>query len=429
MMRNLVMALMTLTLLAAVPVQAADSSFAVVTQHGVSNGAQYAMFLPAVWNGRLIVYAHGFIDPAAPIALPDVAPADVAPWVVQLRETLLSQGYAVAYSSYAQNGWAVQDGAARTHELRDLFIQSFGPPTQVYVMGRSLGALITVDLAENFPSAYQGALSLCGPLGGGRTETDYIGNVRVLFDDYYPGVIPGDVLHVPDMEYSASSPIVKAIVAAILANPQRAVALAAVDQVKVPYTTPSQLLLSIVRAIGYNIRGTNDLLARSGGQSPFGNLGLSYTRLGVPDPFLNAGVGRFAAQAGGIAYLNSYYQTRGSLAIPLLTLHTTMDPDVPFFHEAAYAKIVAAARTSRWLAQQSVQRYGHCNVTPAEVAFTLSQLVNWAENGVKPMTGDVTVGLAAALPDSTASYATTTAASESAFDEAILSAAAGVPLP
>ena len=180
MMRNLVMALMTLTLLAAVPVQAADSSFAVVTQHGVSNGAQYAMFLPAVWNGRLIVYAHGFIDPAAPIALPDVAPADVAPWVVQLRETLLSQGYAVAYSSYAQNGWAVQDGAARTHELRDLFIQSFGPPTQVYVMGRSLGALITVDLAENFPSAYQGALSLCGPLGGGRTETDYIGNVRVL---------------------------------------------------------------------------------------------------------------------------------------------------------------------------------------------------------------------------------------------------------
>ena len=119
------------------------------------------------------------------------------------------------------------------------------------------------------------------------------------------------------MEYSASSPIVKAIVAAILANPQRAVALAAVDQVKVPYTTPSQLLLSIVRAIGYNIRGTNDLLARSGGQSPFGNLGLSYTRLGVPDPFLNAGVGRFAAQAGGIAYLNSYYQTRGSLAIML----------------------------------------------------------------------------------------------------------------
>jgi pimeloyl-ACP methyl ester carboxylesterase len=427
--RTLRILVVTLTLLAAVPVHAADSSFAAITRSGVSNGAQYAMFLPPVWNGRLILYAHGFIDPAAPIALPDVAPADVAPWVVQLRETLLSQGYAVAYSSYAQNGWAVQDGAARTHELRDLFIQSFGPPSQVYVMGRSLGALITVDLAENFPGAYQGALSLCGPVGGGRTETDYIGNVRVLFDYYYPGVIPGDVLHVPDMEYSASSPIVKAIVAAIIGNPQRAVALAAVDQVKLPYTTASELVLSIVRALGYNIRGTNDLLVRTGGQSPFGNVGLTYTRLGLPDLFVNAGVGRFSAQAGGIAYLNSYYQTRGSLAIPLLTLHTTQDPDVPFFHEAAYAKIVAAARTSRWLAQQSVQRYGHCNVTPAEVAITLGQLVKWAEAGVKPVSGDVTLSLALASPESTTGYVTTTTTGELTFDEAILSAASGLSLP
>jgi len=427
--RNVLMFFMILTLLVAAPVYASDSSYAAITQSGVSNGAQYAMFLPANWNGRLILYAHGFIDPAAPIALPDVAPVDVAPWVVELRETLLSQGYAVAYSSYSENGWAVQDGAARTHELRDLFIQSFGAPTQVYVMGRSLGALITVYLAENFPGAYQGALPLCGPLGGARTETDYIGNVRVLFDYYYPGVIPGDVLHVPDMEYSASSPIVKAIVAAILANPHYAAALAAVDQVKVPYTTPSQLILSIVRALGYNIRGTNDILARAGGQSPFGNVGLSYTRLGLPDLFLNAGVGRFSAQAGGIAYLTSYYQTRGALAIPLLTLHTTQDPDVPFFHEAAYAKIVAAARASKWLAQQSVQRYGHCNMTPAEVAITLGQLVKWAEKGVKPVSGDVTLNLALASPESATGYVTTTTSGELTFDEAILSAASGLTLP
>src|SRR5436309_12238473 len=249
-----------------------------------------------------------------------------------------------------------EDGAARTHELRDLFSSRFGAPTHVYVMGRSLGGLITVFLAENFPGAYQGALALCGPLGGGRLETDYIGNVRVLFDHFFPGVIPGDVLHVPEMEYSADSPVVKAIVAAILANPQKAVALASVDQIKLPYTTLGQLVLSIVRPIGYNIRGTNDLLARTGGQSLFGNVGVWYTRLGVVDPFVNAGVGRFAAQAGGLRLLSVYYQTRGTLAIPLLTLHTTLDPDVPFFHQRAYAKIVAAARPAKLLTQQSVQR-------------------------------------------------------------------------
>ncbi len=408
---------------------ATHSALAIDEATGVINGAEYAMFVPPAWNGRLILYAHGFVDPDAAIALPDAAPADVAPWVVQLRETLLSAGYAVAYSSYAENGWAVKDGAARTHELRDLFSSRFGAPTHVYVMGRSLGGLITVFLAENFPGAYQGALALCGPLGGGRLETDYIGNVRVLFDHFFPGVIPGDVLHVPEMEYSADSPVVKAIVAAILANPQKAVALASVDQIKLPYTTLGQLVLSIVRPIGYNIRGTNDLLARTGGQSPFGNVGVWYTRLEVVDPFVNAGVGRFAAQAGGLRFLSDYYQTRGTLAIPLLTLHTTLDPDVPFFHERAYAKIVAAARTSKWLAQQSVQRYGHCNVTPAEVATTLSRLVSWAENGVKPASGDVTLDLAISSPDSATTSAVAAASAELTFDEAILSATTGLSLP
>src|SRR5438046_10509766 len=31
-----------------------------------TTGAQYALFLPDNWNGDLVVYVHGFIDPAAP---------------------------------------------------------------------------------------------------------------------------------------------------------------------------------------------------------------------------------------------------------------------------------------------------------------------------------------------------------------------------
>jgi pimeloyl-ACP methyl ester carboxylesterase len=412
------------------PALAGHSPNAVAEQLGVSHGAQYAMFIPAGWNGRLVLYAHGFIAPGDPIALPDVAPPDVAPWVVDLRETLLQAGYAVAYSSYAENGWAVKDGAARTHELRSLFITRFGVPTRVYVMGRSLGALITAFLAENFPGDYQGALALCGPLGGGRLETDYIANVRVLFDFFFPGVIPGDVLHVPPMEYSASSPIVKAIVAAIIANPQKAAMLASVDQIELPYRTLGELVLSIVRPLGYNIQGTNDILARTGGQSPFGNLTTWYTGLGpLYDPVVNAGVGRFAAADSAIRYLNDYYKPRGTLTIPLLTLHTTMDPDVPFFHEAALAKIVSSARTTKWLAQQSVQRYGHCNVTPAEAAITLDRLVNWAEHGIKPVSGDVTAQLALEAPQSTVDTLTKTVSGELTFDQAILSAVTAVSLP
>jgi pimeloyl-ACP methyl ester carboxylesterase len=414
---------------AAMPASADHSPNAGAEQLGTSNGAQYAMFLPKAWNGRLVLWAHGFVDPEAPIALPDVQPADVAPWLVQLRETLLEAGYAVAYSSYAENGWAVKDGATRTHELRALFMARFGVPTHVYVGGRSLGALITVMLAETYPGAYQGALALCGPLGGGRLETDYIANVRVLFDHFFPGVIPGDALHVPPMEFTPESPIVKAIVAAIVAEPQKAVALASVDQIELPYRTLTELVLSIVRPLGYNIRGTNDILARTGGQSPFGNLTTWYTGLGLYDTTLNAGVDRFAATTAAIGYLNAYYRPRGTLTAPLLTLHTTMDPDVPFFHEAALAKIVAAAGRSKWLAQQSVQRYGHCNVTPAEVRLTLGRLVNWAEQGQKPQSGDVTVQLALESPESATGTAQATLTTEIGFTEAILAATTGLSLP
>src|SRR5213076_2249145 len=185
-----------------------------------TNGAQFALFLPYHWNGDLAVYAHGFIDPAASIALPDAAPVDVAPWVVELRERLLQAGYAVAYSSFSENGWAVSDGAQRTRELRPLFSYYFPTPNRTFVIGRSLGALTTMLLVEKYAiessgisvlgiisiglgseRVLDGALALCGPVGGGRKQTDYVAHTRALFDFFYPigvdgnPVIPGDVLH------------------------------------------------------------------------------------------------------------------------------------------------------------------------------------------------------------------------------------------
>jgi pimeloyl-ACP methyl ester carboxylesterase len=369
------------------PASASHSSFAVYEEVGEKNGAPYAMFVPAAWNGRLVLYAHGFVDPEAPIALPDVAPTDVAPWVVELRETLLASGHAVVYSAYSENGWAVKDGSERTHELRNEFILRFGKPRRSYIIGRSLGALITLMLAEKFPDSYHGALALCGPVAGGWGQTTYIGHARVLFDFFFPGVIPGDTVTVPPLDYSSDSPLVQSIVGAIVTNPQAAVALASVDQIELPWTSFPELVNSIVRVLGYHVRGTNDLLARTGGHSPFDNSNTSYTGLGAFDPVLNAGVGRFVGEREGFDYLMNFYQPRGLLRFPLLTLHTTLDPDVPFAHEKFLATIVANAGTSKWLAQQHYQRYGHCNFSPAEAASAFSRLVTWTETKKKPASG------------------------------------------
>src|SRR5439155_20996258 len=137
------------------------------------------------------------------------------------------------------------------------------------------------------------------------------------------------------------------------------------------------------------ILGTNDLLSRTHHHSPFGNTGVAYWGLGAFDAVLNAGVGRFAGADEGFHYLKEFYQPTGKLKHPLLTLHTTLDPDVPFAHEATLASIVATAKTSRWLAQQHYTRYGHCNFSPAEALSAFLGLVNWAETGVKPASGAV----------------------------------------
>ena len=56
-------------------------------------GSSYAMDVPADWNGDLVLYAHGYTNPAAPVALPNIT---------ALRDLLLGQGFAVAYSSFSQ---------------------------------------------------------------------------------------------------------------------------------------------------------------------------------------------------------------------------------------------------------------------------------------------------------------------------------------
>ena len=356
----------------------------------------------------MVVYAHGFIDPVAPIALPDAAPLDVAPWVVELRERLLQAGYGVAYSSYSENGWAVDNGARRTREMRPLFTYYFNEPRRTYIVGRSLGSLTTMLLVEKYSiettsglnllglislggtseRAIDGALALCGPVGGGRKQTDYVAHTRVVFDYFYPGVLPGHVLDVPHgLDYSSTSPQVQAIVGSILSNPQAAVALASVDQVELPWTTFPELINSIVRVLGYNVLGTNDLLDRTGGASPFENRSTTYSGLGIGDSGLNAGVGRFAGSWQGSNYLKSFYQPTGILKAPILTLHTTLDPDVPFSHEQSLAAIVAKAGYSSKLRQQSYNRYGHCNFSPAETVDAFFRLVKWVEYGVKPVSG------------------------------------------
>ncbi len=341
---------------------------------GVSeSGALYAMFLPYDWNGRLVIFVHGLVDPARPIALPTLGAA---------ADTLGAHGTALAYSSFSENGWAVKDGAQRTHELSELFAAQFGAPTHTYLYGQSMGGLIALDLAESYPTQYAGVLAECGILGGSFERFRYMFDVRLLFDFFYPGVLPGSVLAVPE-PIDLVNQIRLPARAAMLASPDGAHSIASVVQTPVPFSSDAELVMSIEDQLFRHAREVNDIIARGHGEPPVGNRDVDYT--GALDPALlqtiNSSVPRFDAGRYAAHYASQYYEPNGNLHVPVLTLFTPRDPALPaVMSELVYEQRVAAAGRSEFFArQQSSVGFGHCTSRLADRVAAFNRLVNWVE--------------------------------------------------
>lgn len=65
--------------------------------------------------------------------------------------------------------------------------------------------------------------------------------------------------------------------------------------------------------------------------------------------------------------------------MPVVTLHTTGDPLVPFWHMVEYRAKVEAAGAAGSYEQYAVARYGHCTFTAVEVLGAFNRLVVLAE--------------------------------------------------
>src|SRR5437667_12731456 len=68
---------------------------------GTLGGANYLIEVPGSWNGTLLLYSHGYSFVGSSLNAVDASDA-------LTEQALLQQGYALAGSSYSQNGWALQ---------------------------------------------------------------------------------------------------------------------------------------------------------------------------------------------------------------------------------------------------------------------------------------------------------------------------------
>lgn len=343
-------------------------------------GSVYRLVRPSNWNGILLLYAHGYVSKDQPVAIPPDA---------QLVISLLAQqGFAVAVSSFSDNGWVIRDGTERTHQLLGLFTSKFGRPARVYAAGASMGGLIAIRMIETWPRDFAGVLPACAVAGGLTRQYDYMLNVRALFDLFYPGVLPGNAVSVP-AGIDVTQAIVNPGVAAMTGNPAGAFAIASIAQTPVPFASAAELLQSIATALA-GAAGYGQILELTHGQAYFDNMATQYTGAlpAATLAFINANVQRFSGTPAAQNTLDHNYTPAGALGLPALTLSTYRDPIVPGFHRAIYGEAVAAMGGGDHLVQREVAGYaggyGHCTFTAQELTQAFSDLVLWGEYGIKP---------------------------------------------
>ncbi len=345
-----------------------------------SSGATYRICMPAQWNNRLIVYAHGYVSPTRPVGIPEDQ-MRLPGSTFSVDQLVTNQGYAFATSGYSTNGLAIQEGIADLVDVVAIFKSLKGTPTKVMLVGVSEGGAITTLALERHPELFDGGLAMCGPYGSFRGQVNYFGDFRLLFDHFLPGVMPPSPVAIPTdllttWETGYYTNTIKPALTAIT-NTTAISHLLTISQAPFDPSNSATKEETLRDLLWYNVFATNDATVKLGGQ-PFDNQTRRYGQGLVNPPLdltqLNQQVARFSADQTALTALTAY-ETSGRLTKPLITLHTTGDPVVPYWQATLYRGKTIAADIISLHEVITVPAYGHCRFSTFDILNAFSRMV------------------------------------------------------
>ncbi len=346
---------------------------------GRYDGGLYAIEIPDNWNGDLVLYAHGLVDPGAA----NGTTLRVGP--PGLRTHWIRNGFAWAASSYRCNGHVYGVGLLDTMALPELFgrLNAGRMPERVYLAGHSLGGRITVLGLREFPSVLAGGLAMC-PMG---PETWDLRTAIAAAAELLTGVRPTPATLQKDLARMAE--ILGRAPAYTQVGSQLASAQIELTGGLRPFALEG-LESRFIENIRVGLTSTPDEPIRAAT-----NFGITYSvagGLGVTSNDLNVRVPRKAADLSLRSSAGPYGELRpfdGDLTRPLLTIHGTGDLQVPVSQEQAMKRAVMAAGKGELLVQRLMRIPGHCQFSEAEEIQAFDDMVNWVRNGVQPEGDDV----------------------------------------
>ena len=337
-------------------------------------GASFRIDVPANWNHSLMLYFHGYQQ--EPLKYQPNATTHQPNPPARLLQPVLARGFAVAQTGYSLGGWAVAGAIDENEALRQYFTAHYEAPRETYVMGQSMGGLLTLLTVEQHPREYTAGLALCGVLAPADLIMQRAFANRVAFDALFPGVLP-DVDHIPD-SFQMNDPATAATVEKALdAHAPEAALLRSLADIHTNRGLADVLV--------FNTFVIKDLRLKAGG-NPFDNRNLIYTGT-TDDPTLNEKVRRYAADARALGYVSAHATPSGNLSRKFLAVHTIYDPLVPASTAAWYDELVTRLGREDLFVQQYVNRDGHCNITPDQAGIALDELTAWVHDGKRPTPG------------------------------------------
>lgn len=372
---------------------------------GILHGSAYRIEVPDHWNGRLVMYAHGYAGTGTTVSVSNP----------QLRGWYISQGYAWAASSYRQNGYNVGDGVEDTHDLMVHFpgLTHHRAPRETYMTGVSMGGEITAVEIEQYRGQYTAAMPVCGVLGANElfdyflganataaaltgTTIDYpkTAAAGAAYVPVYDATVQKEmtalgITHVSGTRFDATKP-----------SPAGAAWMSAVEQLSggtrpgfpgaamywssfgFAPLTDAPFLFGVYPGltggtIGYadgNVADNDDTVYQLDGDP----------HLSKEEQALNAAVLRVQDTATETtnAHRTELPDIAGNSKIPVLSLHDLGDLFVPISMDQIYANQVAA-RGKNLFVDRAIRGTGHCEFADRELSTGFSDLVSWVHSGKK----------------------------------------------
>jgi hypothetical protein len=371
---------------------------------GEINGAPYRIRVPEVWNGTLLIFAHGYRDKADHPGEIDNRNAEVAA-AAALEAPLLAQGFALAGSAYKDNGWSIEDAIKDTKDLAVFFRENVAEPQRTIIWDVSFGAFVGFKSMEQFGGIYDGALCLCGE-GSGATRTWDSALVPYLAYDVVFGIPPswGTVREVRnDIDFETE------VLPKLVPETSNIANFPKFEFIRLVSGVPGQGLTPppppgfypgwVFTDFFFFTEARAELQRRAGG--PFAqNLDQHYSLtpaervylagIGLPTPVVDAWLAQMNARTNIEAlpsarnYVRSNTDYNGKIKNPVLTMHTMIDPLTVVANESAYADLIASTGRQDLLFQTYTTGVGHCNFTGPQVLTAIGAIDLWVRTGVRP---------------------------------------------